>query len=84
MASFYRPTSERQKILIEPHAFPSDRYAAAAQVGTRWNPNTDVITIKAENPDHLTPDDLERTLHHHKDISLALLGRSELLHRPVP
>ena len=75
MASFYRPTVERQKILIEPHAFPSDRYAVAAQVAWHGgNPNTDVITIKAENPDHLTPDDLERTLHHHKDISLALLG----------
>ena len=75
MASFYRPTGERKKILIEPHAFPSDRYAAAAQVAWHGgNPNTDIVTLEAENPDHLTPDDLERTLHHHKDICLALLG----------
>jgi kynureninase len=46
LASFYRPTRERYKILIEHSAFPSDRYAVISQI--HWhglNPADALIEI---------------------------------------
>ena len=46
LATFYRPTRERPKILIEKHAFSSDRYAVASQVRLHgFDPATALLEI---------------------------------------
>jgi kynureninase len=66
MASFYRPTKDRFKILIESDAFPSDRYAVASQAILHgFDPVEAVIAV--------SPRDGE-TLIRHEDIE-ALLDR---------
>jgi kynureninase len=46
LASFYRPSGERTALLIEQHAFPSDRYAAESQVRFHGlDPARDLIEI---------------------------------------
>lgn len=46
MVSFYRPTRERRKILIEARAFPSDRHAVASQIACNGgDPDSDLIEL---------------------------------------
>ncbi len=66
MASFYRPTSGRHKIIIESGAFPSDQYAAASQLRVHgFDPVTDLL--------EWSPRDGEMLLH--TDDLADLLGR---------
>lgn len=47
MVSFYQPTPERFKILIEDKAFPSDHYVAESQIRYHgYDPEIALITIK--------------------------------------
>ena len=76
MASFYRPTKERFKIVIESQAFPSDRYAAASQL--RMHGHDDATGLLEWAPrdgeTRLHIEDLEALLDRHGDsVSLLLL-----------
>lgn len=47
MVSFYKPTKNKFKILIEDHAFPSDDYAVQSQVKYHgFNPNEAIVRLK--------------------------------------
>lgn len=56
LVSFYRPTKDRYKILIEKGAFPSDRYAFESQIKFHRNGNVGDALIE------LAPRDGEATL----------------------
>jgi kynureninase len=64
MASFYRPTRERHRILIEDAAFPSDIYAARTQL--RWHgfdPADGLLVARPRPGEHtLRSDDIEELL----------------------
>jgi len=91
MATFYRPTPERHKILIEDGAFPSDTYAAQSQLRLHgYDPEEVLIRAKpAAGSDLLGTDDLLALLETHgREIALVLLPgvqfyTGELLDIPV-
>jgi kynureninase len=52
MASFYRPTRERHRILIEEHAFPSDDYAVESQARFHgFEPAEALLRIRPDGED---------------------------------
>lgn len=64
MVSFYRPTAQRHKIVIERGAFPSDRYAVESQIRFHgFDPAQSLI--------ELTPRPSEATIRH-EDIEALL------------
>ena len=90
MVSFYRPTNERFKIVIEKGAFPSDRYAVESQIKVwssafrRHGVNEGPAKAGTQNLVELTPrdgesalrtEDILETLDREGDsIALILLG----------
>jgi len=77
MASFYRPTPDRYKILIESDAFPSDRYAVASQAKWHGLDADDAIVLWRPKPGkHLLElDDLEDILRvEGEQIALIMIG----------
>jgi len=76
MVSFYRPTKERHKIVIEKNAFPSDQYAVASQAGFHgYGPDAIIELTPREGCDTLeTADILELLQKRGNEIALVLLG----------
>ncbi len=54
MVSFFRPRGKRRKILIEKHAFPSDRYAVQSQLRFHGlDPAADLVELAPREGEHL-------------------------------
>lgn len=77
MASFYQPTAQRYKIMMEAGAFPSDQYAMESQV--RWHgfdPETTIVEI-APRPgeETLRTEDILASIEQHGDtLALVMFG----------
>jgi kynureninase len=77
MASFYRPTRERHKILVERGAFPSDQYAVQSQIRFHgYDPVTSLVELSPRADEAcLRDEDIESLIEREgDDIALILLG----------
>jgi len=77
MASFYRPTPQRHKILIESGAFPSDQYAVKSQIHFHnFDPATSLIELSPrEGEPCLRDEDIDEFIEREGDsIALILLA----------
>lgn len=77
MASFYRPTTKRHKILIEGGAFPSDQYAVKSQIHFHGlNPDNSLIElVPRDGESYIRAEDISTLIDREGDsIALILLG----------
>lgn len=77
MASFYHPTKERHKILVERGAFPSDQYAVQSQIHFHgFDPSSSLIELTPrEGESCMRDEDIESLIDREGDsIALILLG----------
>jgi kynureninase len=77
MVSFYQPTKERFKILVEGGAFPSDQYAVETQAKFHgYNPSEAIIELKPRAGEYIlrTGDILKVIEEQGSQIALILLG----------
>ena len=76
LMSFYTPTIQRHKILIEEHAFPSDHFAVESQIRQRgFDPAESLVVVSPRTgTDTLHPDDILDAIAHHGDqLAVVLL-----------
>jgi kynureninase len=77
MVSFYRPTKQRHKILVERGAFPSDQYAVASQIKFHgFDPVTSLIELTPRPGEScLRDEDVDSVIESEgESIALILLG----------
>ncbi|MBS1934300.1 MAG: kynureninase [Bacteroidetes bacterium] len=77
LLSFYRPTKEKYKIMMEAGAFPSDQYAVETQVKFYGlNPDDAIIEIAPKEGEKiLREDDIIEAIEKNKDsLALVLFG----------
>ncbi|MEL7146440.1 MAG: kynureninase [Bacteroidota bacterium] len=77
MVSFYQPTAEKYKVIMEGHAFPSDQYAVESQVKLHgYDPDDAIIEIMPkEGTELLATADIIKTIEDNaQSAALLLLG----------
>jgi kynureninase len=77
MASFYRPTHRRHKILVERGAFPSDQYAVESQIRFHgFDPASSLLELTPrEGESCMRDEDIESLIDREGDsIALIMLG----------
>jgi kynureninase len=82
MVSFYRPTRERYKIIIEAGAFPSDQYAVASQIRYHGlDPREALIELKPRaGQNTINQEDIVETIEKNKNnLALIILGNVNYL-----
>jgi kynureninase len=75
--SFYLPTTDRYKILVEDPLFPSDNYAVRTHLRTRGlDPKDALLIAKPRSGEHtIRTEDIEQMLERHgKEIALVWIG----------
>lgn len=77
MVSFYRPTAQRHKIVIEASAFPSDQYAVKSQIAFHgFDPATSLVELSPRKSEAaLRMEDIEEFVKREgATIALIMLG----------
>jgi kynureninase len=77
MVSFYRPTPQRHKIVIEANAFPSDQYAVQSQIRFHgFDPRTSLVELQPRAGEAtLRTEDIEAFIENEGDsVALIMLG----------
>jgi kynureninase len=77
MVSFYRPTAQRHKILVERGAFPSDQYAVQSQIRFHgFDPAASLLELTPRGSEfHMRDEDIQEVIEREGDsIALILLG----------